>query len=123
LEDELRKALVCLALLVPVLPSLADERFPGDVQRFIDRREGCDHMRGKIPEPGDTQRMREVEREIMKLCKGTDEELARLRKKYLRKPSVMRRLDEFESGILENGQGRFPRQHGYHAAIFIEFGN
>lgn len=23
----------------------------------------------------------------------------------------------------ENGQGRFPRQHGYHAAIFIEFGN
>ena len=23
----------------------------------------------------------------------------------------------------EDGQGRFPSQHGYHAAIFIEFGN
>jgi len=95
----MKKALVCLAFLIPVLPSLADERFPGDVQRFIDRREGCDHMRGEVPEPGDTERMREVEREIMKLCKGTDEELARLRKKYIWKPSVMRRLDEYGPGI------------------------
>ena len=94
----MRKMLLCLSLLMPVLSSLADELLPREVQRFIDRREGCDHMRGEMPGPG-TQRAREVSREIQKLCNGTDKEVARLKKKYAKNPSVMQRLDEFESAI------------------------
>ena len=92
----MRTSLLCLSVLMPVAPALADEPLPSDVQRFIDRREGCDHMRGEVPEHGEKQRMREVNREIEKLCKGTDKKLAQLKKKYAMNLSVMRRLDEFE---------------------------
>jgi hypothetical protein len=56
-------------------------------------------MRGEIPDPGDKQRMREVNREIQKLCKGTDKDLAQLKRKYAKNPAVMQRLDEFEPAI------------------------
>jgi hypothetical protein len=82
-----------------LFPALASEALPRDVQRFVDKREGCDHMRGEIPEPSDKRRMQEVNREIQKLCKGTDKELVQLKNKYAKNPSVMHRLDEFESGI------------------------
>jgi hypothetical protein len=80
-------------------PALADSSLPRDVQKFIDRREGCDHMRGEIPGPSEKQRMKEVNREIEKLCKGTDEELTQLKKKYASNALVMQRLNEFEEGI------------------------
>jgi len=95
----MRTSLLCLSLLMPVAPSLADEPRPSDVQRFIDRREGCDHMRGEVPEHGEKQRMREVNREIEKLCKGTDKKLVQLKKKHAMNLSVMRRLDAFEPGL------------------------
>jgi hypothetical protein len=84
---------------MPLFPVVASEALPRDVQRFVDKREGCDHMRGEIPEPGDKRRMQEVNREIQKLCKGTDKELAQLKKKYAKHPSVLQRLDEFEPDI------------------------
>lgn len=95
----MRTSLLCLSLLMPVGPLLAEEPLPSDVQRFVDRREGCDHMRGEVPEHGAKQRMREVRRDIEQLCKGTDKELAQLKKKHAMNLSVMRRLDEFEPGI------------------------
>lgn len=95
----MRNTILCLSLLMPLFPALASAAIPRDVQRFVDKREGCDHMRGEIPEPGDKRRMQEVNREMQKLCKGTDKELAQLKKKYAKNPSVMRRLDEFEPGI------------------------
>jgi hypothetical protein len=75
------------------------ERLPADVRAFIDDREGCDHMRGEIPEPGDKQRMKELGREIDKLCKGTDRRLANLKRKYASDRDVTRRLNGFESSI------------------------
>lgn len=97
----MKKVMLCLSLLIP-LSSLADASLPRDVQRFVDKREGCDHMRGEIPDPSEKRRMRDVNREIQKLCRGTDKELARLKKKYATNPSVTRRLGEFESGIEES---------------------
>jgi hypothetical protein len=97
----MKKMMLCLSMLMLPLMSLADESLPREVQRYVDKREGCDHMRGEIPEPGEKQRMREVSREIQRLCKGTDKELARLKRKYAKSPSVMRRLGEFEPGIEE----------------------
>jgi hypothetical protein len=92
---------LCLFMLMPLSPLLANESLPRDVQRFIDKREGCDHMRGELPDPSEKQRMREVNREIQKLCKGTDKALTRLKRKYVANPAVMQRLNEFEPGIEE----------------------
>jgi hypothetical protein len=95
----MKKILICLALLTSALPALADGLLPRDVQKFVDRREGCDHMRGEIPDPGEKQRMKEVNREIKKLCKGTDKQLAQLKKKYVSNAAVIQRLNEFEDGV------------------------
>lgn len=56
-------------------------------------------MRGEIPGPADKRRMKEVNREIEKLCKGTDKALAQLKKKYASNVPVMWRLNEIEDGI------------------------
>jgi hypothetical protein len=98
-EDEMKPLLLCLSLLMPVAPLLADEPLPSDVKRFMDRREGCDHMRGEVSERGAKLRMRKLSRDIEKLCKGTDKELAQLKKKHAMNRPVMRRLDEFEPDI------------------------
>ncbi|MDT1898499.1 hypothetical protein FPK53_21545, partial [Acinetobacter baumannii] len=50
----------------------ADKELPTDVAKYVEQREGCDHFRGEVPDPPDAGRMREVEREIRKLCTGTD---------------------------------------------------
>jgi hypothetical protein len=95
----MKRFIICFVLLLPALPSLGLETLPREVQRFVDRREGCDHMRGEIPEPGEKRRMEEVNREIRKLCTGTDKELARLRRKYVAESTVMQVLNEFEPDI------------------------
>ena len=43
--------------------------------------------------------MKEVEREIRKLCNGTDKKLVKLKRKYAKNQAVMKRLNEFEEGI------------------------
>ena len=77
----------------------AEARLPSDVAKYIDQREGCDHFRGEFPDPPDEQRMREIEREIRKLCTGTDKKLAQLKRKYAKNQVVMKRLDKFEETI------------------------
>lgn len=81
------------------LQALAAEKLPPDVRAFVRDREGCDHMRGEIPDPPDARRMREINREIRKLCKGTDQRLAGLKRKYAEDPAVLERLNEFEPRI------------------------
>lgn len=95
----MKRFVICLAFLLPALPSLGQVALPADVQRFVDRREGCDHMRGEIPEPGEKRRMEQVNREIRKLCTGTDKELVRLKRKYVANSTVMQALNEFEPDI------------------------
>jgi hypothetical protein len=90
------RALACVALLTLSLSALAEKSLPRDVQMFIDRREGCDHMRAELPDPGEKQHAKEVSREIVKLCKGTDKRLAQLKKKYASDAVVVQRLNEFE---------------------------
>jgi hypothetical protein len=95
----MKRLLIYLAMLVPILSALAAERMPSDVQRFIDKREGCDHMRGEIPDPAEKQRMKEINREIHKLCTGTDKQLEKLKRKYAADSTVIQILNEYESGI------------------------
>ncbi|NIA53885.1 hypothetical protein HAV22_09525 [Massilia sp. TW-1] len=112
----MKTIVLCLSLWVPFHPVLANERLPGDVRNFIDQREGCDHMRGELPDPVDKHRARRLQRETQTLCNGTDQKLAQLKKKYAKNSSVMQRLDAFEPAIkevrkpaLSNRGGRHPR--------------
>lgn len=101
----MRKALVvCVTLLA--LQASATEKLPADVRDFIADREGCDHMRGEVPDPPDKQRMQELEREIRKICTGTDRKLARLKRKYASNRPVMKRLREFEPTIEEGSKNK-----------------
>jgi hypothetical protein len=90
--------LVLASLLSPV-SLLAGERLPAEVRQFIEQRESCDHFRGEVPDPSSKQRMKEVNREIRKLCTGTDKKLARLKQKYSGSSKVIARLTEFKSRI------------------------
>ena len=81
-------AWLCLTLFALSLPALA-EPFPRDVQKFVDRRQDCDHIR----------RVQEVPREIGKSCAGTDKELAQLKRKYAANSTIMQILNQFETAI------------------------
>jgi hypothetical protein len=52
-----------------------------------------------MPDPSDERRLREVNSEIAQLCKGTDNSLAKLKKKYTGNRAVLQRLDEFEAEV------------------------
>ena len=80
-------------------PLVADGKPPADIERFVSRREGCDHMRGEIPEPNQEARARQVQREIQRLCAGTDTQLKKLKKKYGANSQIMTTLNEFEPEI------------------------
>jgi predicted oxidoreductase len=70
------------------LPAFA-EPLPHDVQKFVDRRVDCDHVRV----------IKEMPRELSKLCTGTDKELAQLKRKYAANSTIMQILNQFEPGI------------------------
>lgn len=95
----MKQIVLSLLLAMSFGPSFADGMLPEDVEKFMSKREGCDHFRGEIPEPNQTARMREIEREIRRLCSGTDKQLAKLKKKYATEPQIMATLNEFEPAI------------------------
>lgn len=86
-------------MLSTISEASAQNSFPRDVQGFIERREGCDHMRGEVPDSSEKRRVKEIDHEIQKLCKGTDRAMAQLKKKYAANASIIARLNEFEDPI------------------------
>jgi predicted oxidoreductase len=88
-----KKILLYLTLMQLPIAVLAQDYLPRDVQRFVDRREGCDHMRGEL------DRLNELSREMRKLCGGTDKELAQLKRKYAANSTIMQILNQFEASI------------------------
>ena len=89
-------------LLVPllfVLPLQAADQLPREVQKFIEQRDTCEHFRGEIPDPEEMERMREVSLQIEQYCRGTDQRLASLKKKYRSSAAVQRRLAQYEPSI------------------------
>jgi len=70
---------------------------PTDVARFIEKRDGCDHFRGE--EPYDAERREFLLKNMNKLCKGTDRQLARLKKKYAQQPAIMEKLSDYDEQI------------------------
>lgn len=86
----MKRVLVCLAVLVSALPVVGQDYLPRDVQRFMARREDCDQMRMAFPDSKE---------KLLKLCMGTDKELAQLKRKYAPNSTIMQILNQFEAGI------------------------
>jgi hypothetical protein len=86
----MKRCLICLALLMPALSAVAQDYLPREVQRFLDRRENCDQMRRAAPE---------AREKLLKLCMGTDKELAQLKRKYGANSTIMQILNQFEAAI------------------------
>jgi hypothetical protein len=86
----MKRCLFCLILLMPALSAMAQDYLPRDVQRFMIRRENCDHMRRAALDDRD---------KLLKLCVGTDKELAQLKRKYAANSTIMQVLNQFEAGI------------------------
>ena len=77
--------------------AVAQTRLPEEVARFIERRNACDHFRGE--EAYDAQRREFLEQQMLKLCVGSDKELAELKKKYSGNKAVVTKLNEYEAQI------------------------
>lgn len=93
------KAVLAACFLNLGSAAAAENKLPIDVVKYIKQREGCDHFRGEMPDPPDEQRMKKIEREIRKLCMGTDNKLERLKRKYATNRAVLKPLNEFEEKI------------------------
>jgi hypothetical protein len=68
-----------------------------NTDRFIVRRDQCDHFRGE--DAYDAARGRFLAAQMRKYCKGTDRELKRLRIKYAKNPAILARLAKYEDSI------------------------
>jgi hypothetical protein len=89
-----------LSLLLGVISCLsaqAQSALPGDVLRFVERRDLCDHFRGE--DPYDAARRKFLEASMRRFCTGTDDQLKALKSKYKTKPEVLLQLNEYESRI------------------------
>jgi hypothetical protein len=87
------------ASLVVLLGACATSSLPGDVERFVARRDTCDHLRGEERDPADRDGTRDLAVEIDRYCRGTDAELARLRGRFYRDGPVIERLSRYETRI------------------------
>jgi hypothetical protein len=78
-------------------PVSAKLPMPADVEKFMKRRDLCDHLRGE--EAYDPQRADELEEGMQANCEGTDKELRTLRLRYAKNPEVKAKLAKYEREI------------------------
>jgi hypothetical protein len=93
----MKRAVVAIASISFASAAIAQARLPEDVARFIERRDACDHFRGE--EAYDAKRREFLEQQTLKLCVGSDKQLAGLKKKYAGNKAVMTTLDDYEPEI------------------------
>jgi hypothetical protein len=90
-----RVRLVMLVLLAAA-PGLAAD-LPPEVAAFVARRDRCDHFRGE--ESDDPARSRRIQRELAANCRGTDLELARLKRLHAGRPDLRAMLDRYDAHV------------------------
>jgi len=87
----LRAAPVLLVGLTLAGSAAAAPRLPAEVRQAIARREACNHWAGE--EPYDRARAREIAANVRRLgCVRLEKDEARLRRRYARRPGVLRAL-------------------------------
>ncbi len=75
----------------------AQNKWPADVERFIERRDACDHFRGE--DPYDGERREFLRLKVTEFCTGTDKELSLLKSKYRNDKGVASKLNKYETQI------------------------
>ncbi|MCZ4071534.1 hypothetical protein [Agrobacterium sp. LMR679] len=97
-----KRAGIALALIGFAAPSFAQQpSLPDDVSAFVSRRDGCDHFRGE--EATDRDRRAQIEEALSRLCRGSDADLARLKRQYSGNKAVMTILERYEPDIEGDG--------------------
>gem|GEM_PF-792362 len=92
--------IVCLILIAYILftnKAHAQSKWPADVQRFIQRRDACDHFRGE--DPYDEERRKFLQQKMAEFCIGTDQELSRLKTRYRNDKKITAKLNEYEQQV------------------------
>lgn len=92
----MRSFLLPLTALLAAGPATGAE-LPRDVAAFLARRDRCDHFRGEESE--DPARAAEIRQGLTANCRGTDAELARLRRRYAEDSGIRARLDALERRV------------------------
>lgn len=87
----------CHGPLLAAAEKVNVSKLPEDVRAFIERRDGCDHFRGE--DSPDAERRAQIDRELQRLCTGTDAELARLKRVYASNKAVQHSLADYEINI------------------------
>jgi hypothetical protein len=93
----MKRGVVAIGGIFLAFAAIAQARLPEDVARFVERRDACDHFRGE--EPYDAKRREFLEQQMLKLCVGSDKQLAELKKKYRSNRTIMTKLNEYEAQI------------------------
>jgi hypothetical protein len=93
----MKRAVVAIASLSFASAAIGQAPLPQDVARFVERRDACDHFRGE--EAYDAKRRQFLEQQTLKLCVGSDKQLAELKKKYAGNKAVMTKLGDYEPEI------------------------
>ncbi|MFC5699364.1 hypothetical protein ACFPU0_27995 [Pseudomonas sp. GCM10022186] len=93
-------------LLIGVLlaeASLAADAYPPDVAQFIERRELCEHFRQEPWPEGrsveEKERRAFIASQLERYCKGSDQAIGELKKKYVNNRRVTDRLKRYEINI------------------------
>jgi len=84
-----------LTVLIPA--AFAQGKLPPDVNRYVERRDNCDHFRGE--EPYDAARREFLTKQLKAFCTGTDRQLEALKRKYRKNKAVLIRLQDYEVQI------------------------
>lgn len=66
---------------------------------FLERREICDHLRGEIPDPDDSEGLQTAITAINQHCRGTDAALRDMKARCAADPDAMARLNGLEPRI------------------------
>ncbi|MGH8354225.1 MAG: hypothetical protein ACRERY_11970 [Pseudomonas sp.] len=81
----------------------AAENLPHEVADFIERREVCEHFRQEPWPEGasveDTERRAFIAGQFERFCRGSDNAIQELKKKYENDRAVMERLGQYEPNI------------------------
>ena len=89
---------ILAAVLAAGTAQAADRpQLPPEVAAFLARRDRCDHFRGEESE--DPARQAEIARQLRRNCRGTDAELARLKRRHAGNAAVRERLAGDEARV------------------------
>lgn len=83
--------------------SSAEGSYPREVSDYIERREICEHFRQEPwpegPSTEDKERREFITAQSDRYCKGTDQAIRALQRKYKNDKSVIERLGKYETDI------------------------